>query len=271
VFREHSGYTGADIAEYTQPGSNGLTLDGAGRLTVNEHGNRRVSLLEADGRVTVLADNVGGKRLNSPNDLTYRRDGSLYFTDPPFGLPRFAADPRRELDVAGIYRVKDGVTELLAADLAGPNGIAFSPDETFLYVGNWDPARKVVMRYPVRADGRLGAGEVFFDMTSAPFAEAIDGIKVDVLGNLYVAGPGGLWILDAGGRHLGTLRLPKPVHNLAWGGRDGHTLYLTAHDRLYRMDLLTRGTPPGNSATISGNGVAGVGGRGRRGEFGVQP
>ena len=241
VFREHSGYAGADIGEYKQPGSNGLALDAEGRLTINQHGNRRVQRLEPDGTETVLAERYQGKRLNSPNDLVYKRDGAIYFTDPPFGLPRFEQDPRRELNVSGVYRARDGQVDLLASDLKGPNGIAFSPDEQFLYIGNWDPKRKVVMRYPVQGDGRLGAGTVLFDMTDAPGEDAIDGIKVDTVGNLYVSGPGGLWILDAQGHHLGTIHAPRHPHNMAWGGADGRTLYLTAQDRLYRIELMIPG------------------------------
>ena len=143
--------TGADIAEYGQPGSNGLTLDPKGRLTIDEHGNRRVTRLDANGQTQVLADRYDGKRLNSPNDLVYKRDGSLYFTDPPFGLPKFYDDPRKELAFSGVYRVKGGKVTLLANELKGPNGLAFSPDEKFLYVDNWDTQRKVVMRYPMKA------------------------------------------------------------------------------------------------------------------------
>lgn len=241
VFREQSGYAGADISEYRQPGSNGLAVDPKGRLTINQHGNRRVIRLEADGQETVLAASFDGKRLNSPNDLVYKSDGSLYFTDPPFGLPQFDRDPRRELDVYGVYRVHDGKTELLNGDLTGPNGIAFSPDEHYLYVGDWDAKRKVVMRYALTPDGHLDAGQVFADMTSAPGEDAIDGIKVDSAGHLFVSGPGGIWIFDADGQHLGTVHTPRHVHNMAWGGRDGRTLYLAAQDRLYRMDLLIAG------------------------------
>lgn len=241
VFREHSGYEGADIAEYSQPGSNGLALDPAGRLTINEHGYRRVTRLEPDGALTVLAARYGDKRLNSPNDLVYRSDGMLYFTDPPFGLPRFADDPRRELDVSGVFRVMNGKTELLSSELRGPNGIAFSPDERWLYVGNWDPARKVVMRYAVATDGSLGAGEVLADLGTEPGEDAIDGIKVDTMGHLYVSGPGGLWVLSPDGRRLGHIRAPRQVHNMAWGGPQGKDLYLTAHDALYRLPLRIAG------------------------------
>src|SRR6185369_17824518 len=167
VFRQPSGYSGADIAEYGQPGSNGLTLDQQGRLTINEHGNRRVTRLEKDGSLSVLADRYDGKRLNSPNDLVYRSDGALYFTDPPFGLPKFFDDPRKELPFSGVYSVRDGKLRLVSTDLTGPNGIAFSPDERYLYVTNWDEKKKVIMRYESHADGTVSNGELFFDMTSA--------------------------------------------------------------------------------------------------------
>lgn len=161
VFRENSGYAGADIAEYAQPGSDGLTLDREGRLTINEHGNRRVTRLEKNGELTVLADRDQGKRLNSPNDLVYRSDGTLFFTDPPFGLPKFYDDPRKELSHSGIYSLYKGKLQLLSTDLRGPNGIAFSPDGTYLYVGNWDEKKKVVMRYEVSADATCPTGRSF--------------------------------------------------------------------------------------------------------------
>ena len=241
VFRTHSGYAGVNVGAYRQPGSNGLALDREGRLTINEHGNRRVVRLERNGVVTVLADRYQGKRLNSPNDLVYKSDGALYFTDPPFGLPRVDADPAKELPYSGVFRVADGRVELLARDLAGPNGLAFSPDERYLYVGNWDPARKVVMRYPVAADGTLDPGEVFFDMTAALGDDAIDGIKVDRAGHLYVSGPGGVWVLSPTGAHLGTIVGPEHPHNLAFGGADGRTLFLTAQTGLYRLRVETPG------------------------------
>jgi gluconolactonase len=244
VFKHPSGYAGADIAEYRQPGSNGLTLDPEGRLTIDQHGNRRVIRLETDGSEKVLAERYQGKRLNSPNDLIYKSGGALYFTDPYFGLPQFDQDPRKELPFSGVFRVRDGAVDLLTDELKGPNGIAFSPDERFLYVGDWDERHKVVMRYPVRADGRLDAGEVFFDMTAAPGEDAIDGIKVDVEGNLYVSGPGGLWILSPDGRHLGTVLAPRHPHNMAWGDAHGRTLYLAAGSTLYRMPLNIAGIRP---------------------------
>jgi gluconolactonase len=245
VFKKNSGYSGKDVAEYFQPGSNGLTLDKNGRLTINEHGNRRVIRVERDGTVTILADKYQGKRLNSPNDLVYRSDGTLFFTDPPFGLPKFYNDPRKELPYSGVFAVHKGQLKLLTTDLKGPNGIAFSPDEKHLYVGNWDAEKKVVMRYDVDAEGNLANGNLFFDMTSAPGEDAIDGIKVDQEGNLYVSGPGGLWIISSAGKHLGTIVAPKHPHNLAWGGDDGRTLYMTAQGTLYRMPLNIPGIRPG--------------------------
>jgi gluconolactonase len=244
VFREQSGYAGADVAEYSQPGSNGLTLDSRGRLTINQHGNRRVVRDEAQG-LAVLADRYHGRRLNSPNDLIYRSDGTLYFTDPPFGLPKFFDDPRKELAFSGVYRVKDGRIALVSDELTGPNGIAFSPEERFLYVGDWDPKRKVVLRFPVHRDGSTGRGEVFADMSAElPGEAALDGLKVDQAGNLYVAAPDGVRIYSAAGRHLGTIVAPRTVHNMAWGGENGRTLFLCAHDRLYRIELLQPGVRP---------------------------
>ena len=237
VFRTKSGYTGEDIAEYGQPGSNGLALDKDGRLTINEHGNRRVTRLEKNGSLTVLADRYQGQRLNSPNDLVYKSDGSLYFTDPPFGLPRFFDDPRKETPFSGVYRLAEGRLTLLNTDVTGPNGLAFSPDERYFYVGNWDEKKKVVTRYDVRADGTLANGVVFFDMTSAPGEDAIDGLKVDRDGNVYVSGPNGIWILSPAGEHLGTIAGPEHAHNFAWGGADGRTLYMTAQSGLYRVRL----------------------------------
>ncbi len=244
IFREKSGYEGADIAEYGQPGSNGLTLDPQGRLTVDQHGNRRVVRVEKDGAVNVLADRYQRQRLNSPNDLVYRSDGTLFFTDPPFGLPRFFEDRRKELAFSGVYSVMNGKLRLATKELSGPNGIAFSPDEKYLYVGDWDDKKKVVMRYEVQPDGGLLNGQVFFDMTSTPGEDAIDGIKVDEKGDLYVSGPGGLWVLSPTGKHLGTILAPKHPHNFAWGDRDGKTLYLCARSTLYRMRLNVAGVRP---------------------------
>lgn len=244
IYRTHSGYSGFDIGEYGQPGSNGLTLDRDGRLTINQHGNRRVVRLEKNGQLTVLADHYEGKRLNSPNDLVYKSDGALYFTDPPFGLPKFFDDPRKELRYSGVFRVRDREIQLVTKDLRGPNGLAFSPDEKYLYVDNWDLKKAVIMRYEVQADGTLANGAVFVDATGSPGDDAWDGMKVDQKGNLYVSGPGGLWIISAEGKHLGTIVPPEHPHNLAWGDDDGRTLYLTSQTGLYRIRLNISGIRP---------------------------
>ena len=245
VYRDHSGYEGSDVADYGQPGSNGLTVDRQGRLTINQHGNRRVVRLESDGSLTVLADRYQGKRLNSPNDLVYKSDGSIYFTDPPFGLPKFFADPRKELKFSGVFRADHGKVTLVTDELDGPNGLAFSPQEDYFYVDNWSPKRKVILRFPVRRDGTVGKSEVFVDMTAElPGEDALDGMKIDLRGNLYVTAPDGVRIYSPAGKHLGTITVPRDVHNLAWGGSDGRTLYLCASDRLYRMNLLVAGPLP---------------------------
>lgn len=244
VFKSMSGYSGADILEYGQPGSNGLTLDSDGKLVINQHGNRRLIRLEDDGRETVLADNFAGKKLNSPNDLVYRADGTVFFTDPPFGLPKFFDDRRKELDFSGVYSIHQGKLQLLTKEFSGPNGIALSPDEKYLYVGNWDEKKKTVYRYEVQPDGSVRGGKLFFDFTNFKGEEAIDGVKVDLDGNLYVSAPGGLQILSPDGKHLGTIRLSQHVHNMAWGDADGKTLYLTARGGLYKMRLNVAGVRP---------------------------
>jgi gluconolactonase len=253
VFRPKSGYTGVDIGEYRQPGSNGLARDGEGRLAICQHGNRRIVRIENNGLITVLADQYQGKRLNSPNDLVFRSDGALCFTDPPFGLPKFADDPKKELDFSGVYFLKDGKLSLIDDQLSGPNGIAFSPDERFLYVGNWDDHQKSITRYQLDSDGKVVERMLFFDMTAAPGEDAIDGIKVDMLGNLYISGPGGLWILSPDGTHLGTLKPPEHPHNLCFGGDDGRTLFLTCQTGIYRMRTLVPGatTVPMNASAVT--------------------
>ncbi|WP_455377230.1 SMP-30/gluconolactonase/LRE family protein [Petrachloros mirabilis] len=244
VFRTKSGYSGFNIGEYHQPGSNGLTLDGKGRLTINQHGNRRVVRVEPRGNITVLADRHEGKRLNSPNDLVYRSDGALFFTDPPFGLPNVFDDPHKELPYSGIYCVKDGHIKLVSTDLDAPNGIALSPDEKTLYVNNWNDKKKVILRYDVKPDCTLSNGKLFFDMTNAPGEDALDGLKVDLKGHVYSTGPGGLWILSPEGKQLGLIKGPEDPHNMAWGDDDGKTLYITALAGIYRMRMKIAGVRP---------------------------
>ncbi len=243
LFMKPSGYTG--VVEYGgEPGSNGLLLDPQGRVVFCEHGDRRVSRLEKDGGKKTLADSYAGKRLNSPNDAVYKSNGDLYFTDPPYGLPKNFDDPRRELDFCGVYRLAaDGQVTLLIKDMTRPNGIAFSPDEKTLYVAQSDPAAAVWMAFDVKPDGTVGAGRVFFDATA--WAKAgrkglPDGMDVDQAGNLFATGPGGVHVFAADGTHLGTFDTGEATANVAWGD-DGHTLYITADMYLVRIKLATKG------------------------------
>lgn len=249
IYMTKSGYTGFDIGDYHQPGSNGLAIDAEGRLIVCQHGNRRVVRHEKKGPVTVLADNWNGKRLNSPNDLVLKSDGAVYFTDPPYGLPENYSDPKKETPHQGVYRTQNGKTELLSTDLGGPNGIAFSPDEKYLYVANWDIRdihhSKTLWRYEVAADGKLANGKVFFDFSFTDGDEALDGIKVDNAGNLFVSAPGGVWVLSPAGQYLGKITGPERPANMAWGDADGKTLYLTAHTGLYKIRTLNGGKTAG--------------------------
>jgi gluconolactonase len=249
LFRTKTGYRGVDIGAFKQPGSSGLTFDTSGRLTICQHGNRRIIRVEPHGNVTVLADRYQGLRLNSPHDLVYRSDGLLYFTDPPFGLPDRFDDPDRDLSFSGVFMVKDGEVTLIDDSFAAPSGLAFSPDGSFLYVGNHDLDRKIIMRYEIGRGGTVVDASVFVDLTGAPGEGAIDGLKLDRAGNLYVCGPGGLWVLSADGEHLGTLQFPERPHNLAWGDEDGRTLYLTALTSIYRLAPAIPGVLAGRTPT----------------------
>jgi gluconolactonase len=243
VFLQPSGYTGAAPFEGREPGSNGLLFDAKGRLVLCEHGDRRVARLEADGTKTTLADRYDGKRLNSPNDAAFRSNGDLYFTDPPFGLPKIFDDPRRELDFCGVYRLSpDGKVTLLTKEITTPNGIAFSPDQTTLYVTDVDEKSSGWYAFDVRPDGSLANRRLFAD--ARPFAKtkpgAPDGLKVDRDGNLFASGPGGVYVFAPDGTHLGTIETGVPTSNTAWGD-DGSTLYVTANTAVYRIRLSTRG------------------------------
>lgn len=260
TYLQQSGYLGKEAFTGPESGSNGMTLDRRGRLTVAGHARRNVYRLESLSRpaiVTTLAERYQGKRLNSPNDLVYRSDGSLYFTDPPYGLPTQGdSDPQKELDFNGVFRVRDAVShkpgapadpaklELIIKDLTRPNGIAFSPDEKILYIAVSDPQHKIWMRYDVKPDGTVENGKVFYDATSAPGDGGPDGIKVDEKGNLYGSGPAGVWVFSPDGKHLGTFKIPERVANLNWGGDDGRMLYITASSSLYRVRLKIRGVRP---------------------------
>jgi gluconolactonase len=243
-FLKPSGYTGQAPFSGREPGSNGLTFDAEGRLVMNQHGDRRIVRREKDGRFTTLVERYEGKRLNSPNDLVYRSDGALYFTDPPFGLPKGPEDPGRELSFAGVYRLAPGrQLTLLTKELAFPNGIAFSPDERTLYVSNAELKRPIWMAYAVQADGSLGPGRQVFD-AGAWAKEGLgvpDGMKVDARGNLWAGGPGGrIFVIAPDGTLLGALSFGVPTANMAWGG-DGSVLYITSNTAIRRLRTATRG------------------------------
>jgi len=236
-------YERADFKPGFHIGSNGLTVDRQGRLIICEHGNRRVTRLEANGQLTVLADRYEGKRLNSPNDAVVKSDGSIYFTDPPYGLPAQDKDPGKELTFSGVYRLADGKLQLLTSELTRPNGLGFSPDEKYLYVANSDPARRVWMRYEVKPDGSLGTGTVFYDLASVPERGIPDGLKLDAAGNLFGTGPAGVWVISPAGKALGRIEPPEVPANVAWG-EDGKTLYMTARTSVYRIRLNAVGSLP---------------------------
>ena len=243
LFAKPSGYTG--VVDYgAEPGSNGLTLDPQGRLVLFQHGDRRVARLEKDGGMRTLVDNYQGKRLNSPNDGTFHSNGSLYFTDPPYGLPNRENDPRRELDHFGVYRLApDGRLTLLTKEMTRPNGIAFSPDEKTLYVAQSDPAAAIWKAFPVNADGTLGASKVIADSTDAVrkgWPGLPDGMKVDAQGNIFASGPGGIYIFGPDYKLLGRIETFERTSNAAWGD-DGSTLYMTTDMFVTRIKTKTKG------------------------------
>jgi gluconolactonase len=243
VHLKPSGYTGA-TPRAGEPGSNGLTTDSQGRLVLCEHGDRRVGRVEKDGRHVTLADKFNGKRFNSPNDLAYKSNGDLYFTDPPYGLEKNMDDPKKEIAFQGVYRLKpNGEVTLLTDQMSRPNGIAFSPDEKTLYIANSDPKKAVWMAFDVKPDGTLANGRVFFDSTSMVGAAKKglpDGLKVDKAGNLFATGPGGVLVFTPAGKHLGTINTGEATANVGWGG-DGTVLYITADMFLCRIQTKTRG------------------------------
>ena len=217
-------------------GSNGMAQAPDGSVWMVQHGARQIVRVAADHTLTPVVSRFEGKRFNSPNDLVFAKDGALYFTDPPYGLAKQDDDPAKELAFNGVYRFANGRVQAVVRDLNRPNGLAFSPDGKILYVNNSDPAKDLVMRYDVAADGTLTNGRVFADLTSKIDGLA-DGMKIDAKGNLYTAGPGGVWVLSPAGTHLGKIEPPETPANCAWGD-DGKTLYMTAVTSVYRVRTL---------------------------------
>lgn len=255
LFLKPSGYTGSTAFTGREPGSNGLVFDNAGRLVMNQHGNRRIARIEADGSMFVVADRYNGKRLNSPNDLVYRSSGDLYFTDPPFGLPKVLDDGDKELDFQGVYRVsRDGKITLLTKEVMFPNGIAFAPDENTLYVSNADRGNAVWYAFDLLKDGNLGAKREVFRFRDVPATKpgVPDGMKVDKNGYLFAAGPGGIHVIDPkDGKLLGSFEFDAATANCAWG-EGGSVLYITSNSAVYRIGLETSGART-KSRAVSAN------------------
>lgn len=237
IYQWTPGSPEADVYRTPSGHSNGLTLDREGRLLACEH-DRRVSRTGLDGTVVTLAERYRGKRLNSPNDIVVRSDGSVYFTDPPYGLPK--QQEGKELDANGVYRLDpDGTLALLDDTFVRPNGLAFSPDEKTLYVD--DSQQGHIRAFDVRPDGTLSNGRLFAELKDPGKEGVPDGMKVDVEGNVFCTGPGGIWILSPGGELLGKIETPEVPANLAWGDADLKTLYITASTSVYRIRVKTGG------------------------------
>ena len=228
VFLDRSGFTGTDTTGLGREiGSNGTTLDRQGRVVYCNQGDRQVVRLEGDGRRTVLASEYEGKRLSSPNDLVYKSNGSLYFTDPPG---------------KSVFLLKGGKLQLLTKDMESPNGLAFSPDEKHLYIS--DPRKRTITRFDVQQDDSIANGQIFLDLSSQPLPWLADALRVDQRGNVYSQGPGGLWIISPEGKHLGTVLVPERPTSQAFGDADGKTLYITARTSVYRVRLKVAGIRP---------------------------
>lgn len=246
VFLRPAGYMWSDPAG-KELGTNGLALDREGRLVMCDHGNRAIARLNAHNFTkTLLATTFGGKRFNSPNDLAVHSSGAIYFTDPSYGLEGLNASPVRELSANGVYRLDpSGAVTLVTADFTFPNGIAFSPDESILYVGQSDGERPLLRAYDVQPDGSLEGGRLFFDakpLSDGGRVGAPDGMAVAADGTVFATGPGGVLVIAPDGTHLGTILTGKATANCAFGD-DGKTLYMTADDLLLRVR--TNVTGPG--------------------------
>ena len=242
VFIKPSGMT-VPTPGFKEQGSNGLTVDAKGNLVLCQHGDRRISRW-IDGKFEPVVTNYEGKRFNSPNDLAIRKNGDVYFTDPPYGLEKLNDSPIKDLKWNGVYRVDTaGKVTLLEKDITFPNGIAFSPDEKTLYVAVSDPKKTVLEAFDVKEDGTLANRRVFFDaepLRAKGLKGACDGMKVDVQGNLWATGPGGVLIISPAGKHLGTILTHQATGNCTFGG-DGSELYITADMYLARVKTRTKG------------------------------
>jgi gluconolactonase len=243
-----SGYTGSE-PRGAEMGSNGLNVDREGRLLLCQHGDRRVARLDppfdtSNQKYVTVADRYEGKRFNSPNDLVVHSSGAIYFTDPPYGLEQQMEDPAKELPFQGIYRIApDGKVTLLSKEMERPNGIGLSPDEKTLYVANSHRPRLLWMAFPVKADGTLDKGRVFFDgmaLAKKWNRGSADGMAIDQHGNVWATAPGGVAVISPQGKHLGSLITTQRTANCKFG-EDGSTLFIAADDYLLMIRLTTKG------------------------------
>lgn len=246
------GYDGNSLPAGGFIGPNGMTAGPDGSVMLCQHGNRRIVRIAPDMSVTPLVDHFNGKKLNAPNDLVYRADGTLFFTDPPYGLPKGDDDPLKELPFNGVFRLgapkqrsgegglKGGTLDVIITDMTRPNGLAISPDEKTLYVANSDDNKRLWMRYDLAADGSVSNGRVFVDVGNSTDAGLPDGMKLDAEGRVWATGPGGVWVFRPDGTHLGTIKLPEQPANCGWGD-DGRSLYMTAETGLYRLKTSVMG------------------------------
>ncbi len=237
--------SGEGVTTFRNPSgkSNGNALDKQGRLVTCEHLNRRISRTEPDGTIVTLASHYNGKRLNSPNDIIVKADGSIYFTDPPYGLIIEGWQDRQELDYCGVFRLSpDGKTLiLLIDDFVRPNGLTFSPDESLLYIN--DTERCHIRVFDVTTDGTISNGRLFAEVGGDAQAGRPDGLKVDRTGNVYCTGAGGIWVFNPAGQHLGTISIPMKAANFAWGEQDWQTLFVACHGGVYSLRLNSPGIP----------------------------
>jgi gluconolactonase len=257
VYLDNTGYQGPEVwrwggvqnngfertdprfEEFAMIGADGLTLDRQGRLILATFGGRSLMRIEKNGKRTVLADRYEGHRFGGPNDVVVKSNGAIYFTDTYGSFRLREKDPRKELDFTGVYMWKDGKLSLLVKDMPMVNGLAFSPDEKYLYVNG--SRENYVNRYEVQPDGTLANGKLFIDMSKETGRGITDGLRVDTKGNLYETGPGGVWIISPEGKHLGTIRAPEQSTNVGFGDADKKTLYIAARTGIYKIRVLTPG------------------------------